>query len=87
MLPCWWKNLTGIDCPGCGIQRSVWALVRGDIVESIKLYPALFPLAFTFVLIFLNRVYQHTQIEKLLRISYISSVIIILCNFLLKLIL
>ena len=76
-----------MDCPGCGLQRAVLALNRGNILESIKLYPALFPLIVTFILIFLNRLYPGPQIEKLLRISYILSVTIVLCNFFLKLIL
>lgn len=31
-------------CPGCGMQRSGIALLKGDIIESIRLYPAFIPL-------------------------------------------
>ncbi len=44
MLPCPFKKLTGIDCPGCGFQRSILALLQGDINKSIHLYPATIPL-------------------------------------------
>jgi hypothetical protein len=44
LIPCPFKKLTGIDCPGCGFQRSFLALLRGDISKSFHLYPATIPL-------------------------------------------
>lgn len=48
MLPCPFKYLTGIDCPGCGFQRSVLALVQGNFHQSLSLYPATIPLLLFF---------------------------------------
>jgi hypothetical protein len=47
LLPCPFKKLTGVDCPGCGFQRSVIALFKGDIVTSLHFYPATIPIIFT----------------------------------------
>ena len=44
MLPCVSKQITGMDCPGCGIQRSISLLLHGDIIESFLMYPALIPI-------------------------------------------
>jgi hypothetical protein len=44
LLPCPFKYLTGIDCPGCGFQRSILALMQGDIQKSFNLYPPTVPL-------------------------------------------
>ncbi|MBX3253404.1 MAG: DUF2752 domain-containing protein [Chitinophagaceae bacterium] len=33
-----------IICPGCGMQRSGIALLKGNIAESFRLYPALLPM-------------------------------------------
>ena len=44
MLPCMNKALFGIDCPGCGMQRSVALLIRGDFVGAFYMYPAVYPL-------------------------------------------
>ena len=44
MLPCLSKQITGMDCPGCGIQRSISLLLEGEIVQSFLMYPALLPI-------------------------------------------
>lgn len=44
LIPCPFKYLTGIDCPGCGFQRSVIALIHGNLQKSFNLYPAAIPL-------------------------------------------
>lgn len=34
--PCLVHTLTGLQCPGCGMTRSVIALVNGDILLSLR---------------------------------------------------
>lgn len=51
MLPCPVKALTGMECPGCGFQRSLWALLQGDIAGSWHAYPALIPFLVTVAMI------------------------------------
>ncbi|MDB5130365.1 MAG: hypothetical protein JWR02_114, partial [Mucilaginibacter sp.] len=48
LLPCPFKYFTGIDCPGCGFQRSVIALIQGNLHQSLQLYPAAIPLLMFF---------------------------------------
>jgi hypothetical protein len=35
-LPCLWKLLLDIECPGCGLSRAGAFLVRGRLVEAIS---------------------------------------------------
>lgn len=34
---CTFKTLTGLDCPGCGSQRAIHALLHGNIIEALRL--------------------------------------------------
>jgi len=42
MLPCLFKTLFGIECLGCGFQRSVFLLFQGDFSGAFKMYPAVY---------------------------------------------
>lgn len=44
LLPCPIKTIIGIDCPGCGFQRSLLALLQGHWHESYQVYPPTVPL-------------------------------------------
>ena len=48
LLSCPFKALTGIDCPGCGFQRSLIAILQGDLSKSWALYPPTIPLLLLF---------------------------------------
>lgn len=37
--PCTLHAVTGYYCPGCGGTRAVFALLRGDIIQSVRLHP------------------------------------------------
>lgn len=45
MPKCMMKVLTGYDCPSCGIQRVVHALLHGRVYEAFMLNPFLFLIA------------------------------------------
>lgn len=36
---CTFRRLTGWDCPGCGLTRSVVAFVHGDLSASLRAHP------------------------------------------------
>lgn len=42
MLPCLSKTLFGIECLGCGFQRSFLLLLKGEFHAAFQMYPALF---------------------------------------------
>ena len=35
-LRCPWQLLTGTQCPSCGIQRALHAMVHGRVIEALK---------------------------------------------------
>lgn len=59
-FPCWYHQLFGIDCPFCGFQRSVVALLRGQVWDSFVLFP---PLVF-FVITLIYGLYRWFRYKK-----------------------
>ena len=84
MLPCGYKAIFGIDCPGCGFQRSCIALLKGHFSESFFLYPATIPILITGIfLIFENKF--HLSHSKLVKTTlYISVLTIIFVSYTIK---
>ena len=47
-IPCFFHQLTGLHCPGCGMTRATAALVNGDLLSAFRFNPLgvlLLPLA------------------------------------------
>ncbi|WP_229732468.1 DUF2752 domain-containing protein [Muriicola marianensis] len=85
MLPCLSKQLLGMDCPGCGIQRSVWLLFQGEFLAAFKMYPAIYPILGLFAFLLLDQFYKIKYANTVSIVLMISSVAMILANFVYKL--
>lgn len=86
MLPCFSKQLFGIDCPGCGLQRSILLLLNGEFIAAFKMYPAIYPLLALGCVILLNKILGLKYATQMIMGLSISSVALILINFFIKLI-
>lgn len=84
LLPCPIKMLTGLECPGCGIQRAFTALLRGDLAESFRLFPALLPLLFTLILLLLHLRFRFRNGAAYLRHGYLLTTAIVLISYAIK---
>ena len=84
MLPCPIKSIFNYDCPGCGFQRSLIALLQGDINRSLLLYPATIPILLLFLLGIIHLKFNLKKGNAIIQYSYIFISIIIAVNFLFK---
>jgi hypothetical protein len=84
MLPCLNKKMFGIDCPGCGIQRSLVHVVEGEFVPAFEMYPAIYTLILFGFMILLNIKYKHKYIENIIRVLAIANVVIIFGSYIIK---
>lgn len=84
MLPCLNKKLFGLDCPGCGMQRSVDLLLHGEFVAAFKMYPAIFTLIPLLLLITSSKVFNIKVDDRFIIVLSIASVALILINFIFK---
>lgn len=84
MLPCPVKYLTGYDCPGCGFQRSLLALLKGDFGQSFQLYPATVPILLTFVIGLIANYFWGAKSKTLVNVLFVLTGSIITVSYLLK---
>lgn len=85
LLPCFYKQQFGVDCPGCGLQRAFVELLQGNFTESLMLYPALFPLLGMFSFLLLHITFKFKQGAKVLTWLFISNAAIIFIHYIFKL--
>lgn len=58
MLPCFTKKLWGIDCPGCGLQRAIVFLLKGEFGAAFEMYPAIYPMLLLLGFITLDKFFR-----------------------------
>lgn len=86
MMACPFKENFGVECPGCGMQRSAVALGQGNLVDSFYLYPALIPMLFMFLLLGVHLKWKLKRGAQMLLVLYIVNMTIVVINYVLKLI-
>jgi len=68
-----------MDCPFCGLQRSVISLYRGNLKDCFLYYPPLFPLLLSLIII----VYLKMHHKSAKAINYVliadASIVFISC--------
>ena len=85
-MPCFYKSLLGVECPGCGMQRAFIALLRGDLLTSLQLYPALIPTMVMLVLLVVHIFYNLKNGAKILVSLFVLNAVIIFISYICKLI-
>jgi hypothetical protein len=82
MQPCVYKKFIGIQCPGCGMQRALIELLKGNILESILIYPALIPILFMIIYLLLHLIFKFKKGANILKYTFIINSTIIVVNYL-----
>lgn len=81
LLPCPFKYFSGYDCPGCGFQRSLLALLKGDFQHSFELYPPTLPILVTFAVCLSANYYWGARSNWLIKIMVVITGTVILLNY------
>jgi len=84
LLACPFKKLTGIDCPGCGFQRSVIALLQGNLKQSLSYYPATIPLLIAVLFTLIEMRFKFDKKQHLKTSLYIFAAFIVAGSYVLK---
>ncbi|MFD0939737.1 DUF2752 domain-containing protein [Pedobacter boryungensis] len=84
LLSCPFKQTLGIDCPGCGIQRSILELFQGNLIASFKLYPATIPIITLFIYTIFHLKFDFKNGAIFIKMLYIGITLIIVINYIYK---
>lgn len=84
MPSCFYHKYLGIECPGCGFQRSLVYLLKGDVISSLKTFPALIPIIVMLGYLVLHLIFKYEKGHKVLLTLFILNTIIIVTNYILK---
>lgn len=54
LLPCLNKEIFGLDCYGCGGQRSFLLLLKGEFSAAFQMFPAIYTLLILLIFVLIN---------------------------------
>jgi hypothetical protein len=74
-----------MDCPGCGLQRSILMLLKGDFVASLHMYWATIPILLMFAFLVLHLKFRFNKGLTILMWMYGGNTFLIICNYIYKL--
>lgn len=83
LLSCPWKKL-GLECTGCGFQRSVIHLLKGEFSEAFTSYPAIYTLILMFLFLGIHLRFNFSQGARILKWLFVLNVAIIVLSYILK---
>lgn len=84
MIPCLNKQLFGIDCPGCGIQRAAVLMFKGDFLGAFEMYPAIYTLVFLLLFLGVNLLLKLKYAFQIKLFLLLLNVVIIMGSYILK---
>ncbi|MEZ4854188.1 DUF2752 domain-containing protein [Flavobacterium sp.] len=86
MLPCTNKSIFGIECLGCGTQRAIALLLKGEFVEAFKMYPAIYTFILLFLFLGLHFIDKSRNYTRIIIITAIANAIIMVVSYIYKII-
>jgi hypothetical protein len=84
LFSCFFKSLFWVECPGCGMQRSLIALLKGNIVESIHYHVALIPFIITILFLVIQLRVKHVDGGRWVMWAFIVTSGITILQFIIR---
>ena len=84
MIPCMNKKLFGIECPGCGSQRSFFMLINGEFSAAFHIFPAIYSMLLLFLFLGLHFIDKSRDYQKIIIGLAIINAIIMIISYIYK---
>ncbi|PWA07321.1 hypothetical protein DB895_00950 [Flavobacterium psychrotolerans] len=86
MIPCMNKKLFGVECLGCGTQRALVLILRGEFTAAFHMFPAIFTTLLFFMVLGLNFIDKSRNYHKIIIGLAIVNAIIMIVSYIYKMI-
>ena len=84
MLPCMNKSLFGVDCLGCGAQRSLLLIFNGDFAKAFYQFPAIYTTLLLFGFLGLHFIDTSRDYHKIIIGMAITNALIMIIAYIYK---
>lgn len=84
MIPCMNKAIMGIDCPGCGTQRALALLLRGEFADAFFMFPAIYTTILLIGLIGLHLADKSRNYQKVIIGTAIANAVVVIISYIYK---
>ncbi|WP_448607690.1 DUF2752 domain-containing protein [Paenimyroides ceti] len=82
MIPCVNKTIFGVECMGCGTQRAIAFLLRGDFIAAFKMFPAIYTTLLLFLFIGIHFIDSSRKYHKIIiSLAIVNALIMIISYF------
>lgn len=78
------KSNLGFECPGCGTQRAIIALLKGNVFESLTIHPGVLLFMITFLMLIVQLFVQFKKGGWIIMCLFILSVAATLVNYVIR---
>ena len=84
MIPCINKKLFGVECLGCGTQRALVLIFKGDFVGAFYMFPAIYTSVLFFGILGLNFIDKSRNYHKSIIFLAVVNAIIMIVSYIYK---
>ena len=84
-VPCFYKEIFGYECPGCGMQTAFILLLEGRFSESFFAYPPLLFVAFLLLFFFVHIIFDIKKGDLILKWTFRLTAFVTIVSYVIKL--
>ena len=84
MIPCMNKTIFGLDCLGCGTQRALILISRGEFAEAFLMFPAIYTTILFFMILAFHFIDKSRNYHKIIIGLAITNAIIMIVSYFYK---
>ena len=84
MLPCTNKMIFGLECPGCGTQRALALILKGEFADAFYMFPPIYTTILFFMVLGLHFMDRRRNYHKIIVYGAIINAVIVIFSYIYK---